>query len=142
MSQDEEIVLRAGIRPLKGRKIRYFTDKWMREKSAIAPPVVPAHPFDPAIARRSLAVIAQVEGDGGTGADGLREMSDAEVVNGVDHADLVGFAIDGLPADGDPRKAVGFFQGLGLDCEVEDFDDAADVPPCADAAADAFGRLG
>ncbi|MBB6193150.1 type IV secretion system protein VirD4 [Sphingobium wenxiniae] len=142
MSQEEVIVLRAGIRPLKGRKIRYYKDRWMRRKSAIAPPVVPARPFDPAIARRSLAVIQQVQGGGGNEGDGTREMSDSEVLKGVAHGELVGFALEDLPDGGDPRKAVGFFQELGLRCKVEDFENVAAAAPGTDAAADAFHMLG
>lgn len=105
LSQEEVIVLRAGIPPLKGGKIRYYKDKWMAKASSVAPPPVKPRPLDPSVARRSLAIIEGIEAP---------EMSDAEAMAGVDFARLVGFPIDDLPDDGDPHKAAKFFAALGL----------------------------
>jgi len=105
MSQDDVIVLRAGIPPLKGKKLRYYTDKWMAMASNVAPPPVTPRPLDPSIARRSLAIIAS--------ADAI-DMTDEEALNGFDFARLVGPPLAELPPDGDPRKAVSFFAAMGL----------------------------
>jgi len=118
LSQDDVIVLRAGIPPLKGGKIRYYKDKWMAKASSVAaPPIIP-RPLDPSIARRSLAFIESIESP---------EMSDSEAESGVEFARLVGFPFDELPADGDPHKAVAFFAALGLSADFTgmDFDDLA-----------------
>lgn len=124
LSQDDVIVLRAGIPPLKGGKIRYYKDKWMAKASSVAPPPIIPRPLDPSIARRSLAFIESIESP---------EMSDAEAESGVDFARLVGFPFDELPADGDPHKAAAFFAALGLspDFTGMDFDELAarDGPP-------------
>jgi len=118
LSQDDVIVLRAGIPPLKGGKIRYYKDKWMAKASSVAPPPIIPRPLDPSIARRSLAFIESIESP---------EMSDAEAESGVDFARLVGFPFDDLPADGDPHKAAAFFAALGLspDFTGMDFDELA-----------------
>lgn len=118
LSQDDVIVLRAGIPPLKGGKIRYYKDKWMAKASSIAPPPIIPRPLDPSIARRSLALIESIESP---------EMSNAEAESGVDFARLVGFPFDELPADGDPHKAAAFFAALGLSADFAgmDFDDLA-----------------
>jgi Type IV secretory pathway, VirD4 components len=118
LSQEDVIVLRAGIPPLKGGKIRYYKDKWMAKASSMAPPPIVPRPLDPSIARRSLALIESIESP---------EMSDAEAESGVDFARLVGFPFDELPADGDPHKAAAFFAALGLSADFAgmDFDDLA-----------------
>ena len=118
LSQDDVIVLRAGIPPLKGGKIRYYKDKWMTKASSVAPPPIIPRPLDPSIARRSLAFIESIESP---------EMTDAEAESGVDFARLVGFPFDELPADGDPHKAAAFFAALGLshDFTGMDFDELA-----------------
>ncbi|MEJ7928180.1 type IV secretory system conjugative DNA transfer family protein [Sphingobium sp. AN641] len=118
LSQDDVIVLRAGIPPLKGGKIRYYKDKWMAKASSVAPPSIKPRPLDPSIARRSLALIENIESP---------EMSDAEAESGVDFARLVGFPFDELPADGDPHKAAAFFAALGLSADFAgiDFDELA-----------------
>ena len=52
LSQDDVIVLRAGIPPLKGGKIRYYKDKWMAKASSVVPPpIAAARSFD----RQALA---------------------------------------------------------------------------------------
>lgn len=121
LSQEDVIVLRAGIPPLKGGKIRYYKDKWMVQASSVAPPPVKPRPLDPSIARRSLAIIEGIESP---------EMSDAEALAGVDHARLVGFPFDELPDDGDPHKAAKFFAALGLSHDFTgiDFDGRAEAP--------------
>ena len=121
LSQEEVIVLRAGIPPLKGGKIRYYKDDWMVKASSIAPPAVKPRPLDPSIARRSIAIIEGIESP---------EMSDEEALSGVDHARLVGFPVDKLPDDGDPHKAAAFFAALGLvaDFSGMDFEQGASVP--------------
>jgi len=124
MSQDDVIVLRAGIPPLKGKKLRYYMDKWMVAASSIAPPPVAERPLDPSIARRSLAIIAATEAP---------EMSDEDALNGIDFARLVGFPLDGLPDDADPHKATAFFESLGLSADFTGMDfDAAPAPASAD----------
>lgn len=113
MSQEEVIVLRAGIPPLKGKKLRYYKDKWMVMASSLKPPPVVERPLDPSIARRSLAIIAGAEAS---------EMSDEEARDGVDFLRLVGFPLDELPDDGDPHKAIGFFRSLGLTADFAGMD--------------------
>src|SRR3546814_370861 len=105
LSQDDVIVLRAGIPPLRGKKRRYYKDKWMVAASSVAPPPVAPRPIDPMVAKRSLAIIAATEAP---------EMSDADAMDGIEFARLVGFPIEELPGDGDPHKATGFFESLGL----------------------------
>lgn len=105
MSQEEVIVLRAGIPPLKGAKLRYYKDKWMVEASDMAPPAVRPRPLDTSVARRSLAIMEAIEAP---------EMTDAEALVGVDPARLVNFPFDELPDDGDPHNAAAFFAALGL----------------------------
>lgn len=124
MSQEHVIVLRAGIPPLKGKKLRYYKDKWMVRASSMAPPSVVPRPLDPAVARRSLAIIAGSEAS---------EMTDQEALDGVDPARLVDFPIDQLPADGDPHKAAAFFRSLGLEADFTgmDFDAVAGGGPAA-----------
>src|SRR3546814_2942266 len=61
LSQDDVIVLRAGIPPLRGKKLRYYKDKWMVAASSVAPPPVAPRPIDPMVAKRSLAIIAATE---------------------------------------------------------------------------------
>ena len=118
------VALRAGIPPLKGRKLRYYMDKWMVTASSIAPPPVAERPLDPSIARRSLAIIAAAEAP---------EMSDEDALNGIDFARLVGFPLDGLPDDADPHKATAFFESLGLSADFTGMDfDAAPAPASAD----------
>lgn len=133
LSQDDVIVLRAGIPPLKGGKIRYYKDKWMAKASSVAPPPIIPRPLDPSIARRSLAFIESIESP---------EMTDAEAESGVDFARLVGFPFDELPADGDPHKAATFFAALGLSADFAgmDFDELAarDGSP-SETAEDAAG---
>lgn len=127
LSQEEVIVLRAGIPPLKGRKIRYYKDKWMvKASSMVAPPVTP-RPLDPSIARRSLAIIEGIEAP---------EMSDQDALAGVEFARLVGFPFDELPDDGDPHKATAFFAALGLNADFTgiNFDDLAGVAASAHPA--------
>lgn len=124
MSQDDVIVLRAGIPPLKGKKLRYYMDKWMVTASSIAPPPVAERPLDPSIARRSLAIIAATEAP---------EMSDEDALNGIDFARLVGFPLDGLPDDADPHKAIAFFESLGLSADFTGMNfDTALAPASAD----------
>jgi type IV secretion system protein VirD4 len=113
LSQEKVIVLRAGIPPLKGAKIRYYKDKWMVKASSMAPPPVKPRPLDPSVARRSLAIIEGIEAS---------EMSDAEALAGIDHARLVGFPVDHLPDDGDPHKAWAFFAALGLTADFSGMD--------------------
>jgi type IV secretion system protein VirD4 len=113
MSQEDVIVLRAGIPPLKGRKLRYYKDKWMVMASGLKPPPVVERPLDPSVARRSLAIIAATEAS---------EMSDEEARDGVEFLRLVGFPLDGLPDDGDPHKATGFFESLGLSADFSGMD--------------------
>ena len=129
LSQEEVIVLRAGIPPLKGRKIRYYKDKWMvKASSMVAPPVTP-RPLDPSIARRSLAIIEGIEAP---------EMSDQDALAGVEFARLVGFPFDELPDDGDPHKATAFFAALGLNADFTgiNFDDLAGIAASADPASE------
>lgn len=118
LSQDDVIVLRAGIPPLKGGKIRFYKDKWMAKASSVAPPPIIPRPLDPSVARRSLALIESIESP---------EMSDVEAECGVEFARLVGFPFDELPADGDPHKAAAFFAALGLSADFTgmDFDELA-----------------
>lgn len=129
LSQEEVIVLRAGIPPLKGRKIRYYKDKWMvKASSMVAPPVTP-RPLDPSIARRSLAIIEGIE---------TPVMSDQDALAGVEFARLVGFPFDELPDDGDPHKATAFFAALGLNADFTgiNFDDLAGVATSADPSSE------
>src|SRR3546814_577966 len=81
LSQDDVIVLRAGIPPLRGKKLRYYKDKWMVAASSVAPPPVAPRPIDPMVAKRSLAIIAATEAP---------EMSDADAMDGIEFARLVG----------------------------------------------------
>jgi type IV secretion system protein VirD4 len=57
------IVLRSGIPPVRGTKIRFFADKRMARLSRIPAPDMPQVRLDPAIAQRSLKVIAAAGGD-------------------------------------------------------------------------------
>ena len=129
LSQEEVIVLRAGIPPLKGRKIRYYKDKWMVKASSMVAPSVTPRPLDPSIARRSLAIIEGIEAP---------EMSDQDALAGVEFARLVGFPFDELPDDGDPHKATAFFAALGLNADFTgiNFDDLAGVVVSADPASE------
>ena len=115
-------MLRAGIPPLKGGKIRYYKDKWMLQASKVPPPPVRPRPLDPSIARRSLALIERAESP---------EMTDEEALQGVDYGRLVGFPIDELPDDGDPHKATAFFVALGLRADLTgmNFDQVGSADP-------------
>lgn len=129
MSQDDVVVLRAGIPPLKGTKLRYYKDKWMAMASSVEPPPVTPRPLDPSIARRSLAIIANAE---------AAEMTDDEALDGFDFARLVGPPLEELPSDADPRKATAFFESLGLSADFTgmDFDAVADTGPAPTSADD------
>jgi type IV secretion system protein VirD4 len=118
MSQEDVIVLRAGIPPLKGTKLRYYKDKWMVKASSMGPPPVASRPLDPSVARRSLAIIEGAE---------LPEMTDSEALDGFEFARLVGFPFDKLPDDGDPHKAGGLFAALGLSADFADIDFDGDL---------------
>ena len=122
-------MLRAGIPPLKGRKIRYYKDKWMVKASSMVAPSVTPRPLDPSIARRSLAIIEGIEAP---------EMSDQDALAGVEFARLVGFPFDELPDDGDPHKATAFFAALGLNADFTgiNFDDLAGAAASADPASE------
>src|SRR3546814_7644360 len=78
LSQDDVIVLRAGIPPLRGKKLRYYKDKWMVAASSVAPPPVAPRPIDPMVAKRSLAIIAATEAP---------EMSDADAMDGIERSE-------------------------------------------------------
>src|SRR3546814_6154340 len=105
LSQDDVIVLRAGIPPLRGKKLRYYKDKWMVAASSVAPPPVAPRPIDPMVAKRSPASIAATEAP---------EMSDADAMDGIEFARLVALPIAALPGAGDPHKASAFIEG-GID---------------------------
>src|SRR3546814_15326071 len=94
--------------------------------SSVAPPPVAPRPIDPMVAQRSLAIIAATEAP---------EMSDADAMDGIEFARLVGFPIEELPGDGDPHKAPGFFESLGLQPAFTGLD--LDAPTESQAAADA-----
>src|SRR3546814_20653486 len=98
LSQDDVIVLRAGIPPLRGKKLRYYKDKWMVAASSVAPPPVAPRPIDPMVAKRSLAIIAATEAP---------EMYDADALDGIEFAGLAGFSIGERPGDGDRHKETG-----------------------------------
>lgn len=157
MSQDDVVVLRAGIRPLKGRKIRYYKDKWMVDASSVQPPLVPERPLDPDVARRSLAIIESYEepeeAEGGENRASQRTvpMSDSQALNGIELESLAGFPTEGLPDDGDPAKAVEYFKVAGLtfdptwlDRNREKFGSAADdagTDPDQGPEGDAFEKI-
>lgn len=110
MPEEDMIVLRAGIRPLKGKKLRYYQDKWMVDASNIAPPHVKSRPLDASIARRSLALIAAAE---------AVEMSDSEALDGPDASRIVTSATpDDLPSSGKPEDSAAFWIGMGFPPEV------------------------
>nr|WP_169477062.1 MULTISPECIES: type IV secretory system conjugative DNA transfer family protein [unclassified Novosphingobium] len=119
MSQDDVIVLRAGIPPVQGQKIRYYRDEWMTRASSLTPPPVDARPLNTGAARRTREAIAAAK---------AVEMSDKQAVEGVSVEVL---ALDGasLPEDGDPLKADDFFVQAGFAglTEWQD-DDGADEP--------------
>lgn len=116
MPQDDVIVLRAGIPPLKARKLRYYKDKWMIAASSMAPPAVKTRPLDLSVAQRSLALImAQENGDREeTEDDELVEITAEEAENGIDFDRIVGLNLEDLPDDGDPAKAGALWKFLGL----------------------------
>src|SRR3546814_17662471 len=94
--------------------------------SSVAPPPVAPRPIDPMVAKRSLAIIAATEAP---------EMSDADAMDGIEFARLVGFPIEELPGDGDPHKATGLFESLGLQPDFTGME--LDAPTEAQAASDA-----
>jgi type IV secretion system protein VirD4 len=109
MSQDEVIVLRAGIAPLRGKKLRYYADKWMAKASSVPSPMVVNRPLDPAIARKSIAFIEMSE---------AQPMSDREAQEGFELARLLNLSADDLPNNGDPMMLVPLLNSIGL---VADF---------------------
>ncbi len=67
MPEGDLIVMRPGIRPVQGRKIRYYADKTMLAKTrAVRPDIKPVR-IDPAIAARSLQIIESAERDDAAG---------------------------------------------------------------------------
>ena len=63
MPEGDLIVMRPGIRPVQGRKIRYYADKTMLAKTRIGRPDIDRVRVDPAIAARSLQIIELAEHD-------------------------------------------------------------------------------
>lgn len=61
--EDDLIVLRSGIPPVVGRKVRYYKDKGMTALTQIATPPIPHVKPDPNIARNSFRVIAAAEAE-------------------------------------------------------------------------------
>jgi type IV secretion system protein VirD4 len=129
LPQDDVIVLRNGISPLKGTKLRYYKEKWFREAAATPPPPVDLLTIDDSIARKSLAMIQYSE---------ATEITDQQALGGLAFADLVGVSTAYLPPDGDPAKAGEFWASLGLDTPrdpptpiVEEESDEATSEPAA-----------
>lgn len=61
--EEDVIVLRSGVLPVRGRKIFYYRDKTMSAQTRTATPPIAVVKVDPTIAQRSLAVIASAEGE-------------------------------------------------------------------------------
>lgn len=138
MSQEDVIVLRAGIPPLKGKKIRYYKGDWMIKASSVPPPPVVARPLDPSVARRSLAILTG--GSEGTDAYTVADMTDGEALDGIDVARLAGFPVDLLPDDGQPASAAEFFRALGLTYDFSEIDFDAVAVIASTAHDDAEGQ--
>jgi type IV secretion system protein VirD4 len=79
---DDLIVLRSGILPVKGKRIRYFEDKSLLEKTSATPPVIAARSVD----REALAAL---RADLSDEAEIVSEISDDEIVNGIDPATVI-----------------------------------------------------
>ena len=76
------IVLRSGILPVKGKRIRYFEDKNLSKKTTPAPPVIASRSVD-------LEALAALRADLSEQADTLSELTDEEAVNGIEPSTVV-----------------------------------------------------
>jgi type IV secretion system protein VirD4 len=63
LPEKDMIVLRLGIPPVYGRKIRFYEEKDMVALTKISPPTMPTIRPDPAAATNSLRVIAAAEAE-------------------------------------------------------------------------------
>jgi type IV secretion system protein VirD4 len=79
---DDLIVLRSGILPVKGKRIRYFKDKSLLERTTAAPPLIAARSVD-------RAALAALRADLSDEEEIVSEVSDDEIVNGIDPATVV-----------------------------------------------------
>ncbi len=109
LPQEELIVLRNGIPPLKGKKLRYYAEKWFSKASAVPPPLITSRPLDSTAAEKSLAVIAHAE---------ARPMTDKEALSGLDASRLLAPPIADLPEDGDPANAQALWDFMGVEAPV------------------------
>lgn len=74
---EDLIVLRSGISPVKGKRIRYFKDKSLLQKTIAVPPVIASRPVD----RNALAALrADLSDD----ADMSSDVTDEEAANGIE----------------------------------------------------------
>lgn len=64
LPEDDLIVFRRGMFATYGKKIRYYAEKKLAERTKIPAPEMPPVRVDPAVANNSLRVIAAAEADG------------------------------------------------------------------------------
>ncbi len=64
LPESDLIVFRRGMYATYGKKIRYYAEKKLAQRTKILPPGMPTIQVDPAVATNSLRVIAAAEGDG------------------------------------------------------------------------------
>jgi type IV secretion system protein VirD4 len=68
LPEDDLIVFRRGMYATYGRKIRYFVEQKLVERTRIPAPIMPTTKIDPAAANNSLRVIAAAESDSSLGS--------------------------------------------------------------------------
>lgn len=78
LPKEDLIVLRSGIAPVKGRRIRYYEDKALSQRTNLIPPVVAKRSVD----RSALAALLDNIEEGETATSGtiVAEMTDAEAM--------------------------------------------------------------
>ena len=64
LPENDLIVFRRGMYATYGKKVRYYAEKKLAERTKILPPAMPSIQIDPSIADNSLRVIAAAEADG------------------------------------------------------------------------------
>lgn len=64
LPENDLIVFRRGMYATYGKKVRYYAEKKLAERTMIPPPEMPVIRIDPAVANNSLRVIAMAETEG------------------------------------------------------------------------------
>ncbi len=64
LPENDLIVFRRGMYATYGKKVRYFAEKKLVERTKMRPPAMPSIQIDPSIANNSLRVIAAAEAEG------------------------------------------------------------------------------